>query len=421
MVFSPPKSKDNPFRLWYSTPGISAVWNEHLPIGYGRLGEMVRGGIPSDMVYINEDSFWSGGPMDRVNPSATESLDRMRPWLLQGAISDATLEADLGISGVPSSMRQYMAGGDFQIVFQNQTGNASSYERWLDLSDGTAGTHYSLGGITYEHEYLASNPADVLADIYVASAYWPMGHVWLLQHVYKHYLYTGNEAFLGKHWQMMLDAAQFYTETLDDFNGWKVTNPSISADNSYKNGNADVALTIGALMEWIEDYEESEPGHRHFSPLYGLFTGSETTPADPKIWNATGVFNLYHYDRPVFSRHAGRYVPARVPVVDEDLTNEEVLQEQDVQRPVIVDEFGAIWWTPINRPPANTSVSEDNDDYSASESDNYMKSDDAQESKTIHEEVDFQDNELDDWAYTGSTVSLSSGSRSRRTCCEKVD
>ncbi len=45
----------------------------------------------------------------------------------------------LGLIGLPSSMREFMPAGDFQISFQGQS-SASGYERWLDLSDGTAGS-----------------------------------------------------------------------------------------------------------------------------------------------------------------------------------------------------------------------------------------------------------------------------------------
>ena len=51
---------DNTARLWYDKP--AKIWLEALPIGNGRLGGMVFGGVQTDEIQLNEDSFWSGGP-----------------------------------------------------------------------------------------------------------------------------------------------------------------------------------------------------------------------------------------------------------------------------------------------------------------------------------------------------------------------
>ena len=51
---------DTSLRLWYREP--AAVWNEALPIGNGRLGAMVFGGIANETIQLNEETLWSGGP-----------------------------------------------------------------------------------------------------------------------------------------------------------------------------------------------------------------------------------------------------------------------------------------------------------------------------------------------------------------------
>jgi alpha-L-fucosidase 2 len=165
--FSPPNSNANPLRLWYSTSG--SLWNDSMPIGNGRLGGMIRGLVSTELISINEDSLWSGNLLNRINPSAEDSLSRIKPWLLRGDPSDAELESNLGVSGVPSSMREYMPGGDFQIYFQNQS-LPKGFERWLDLGDGTAGVYYTAGSVAYKREYFASNPSDVLAVRLTASS-----------------------------------------------------------------------------------------------------------------------------------------------------------------------------------------------------------------------------------------------------------
>lgn len=164
--FSPPNSKSHPLRLWYSR--ASTYWNDSMPIGNGRLGGMIRGVTSTELISINEDSFWAGTALDRLNPDAKGALTRIQPWLLQGNVSEATLESNLGLCGLPSSMREYMPGGDFQIVFQGQS-SAKNYERWLDLEDGTAGLYYTAGSTTYKREYFASNPMGLIAVRLTAS------------------------------------------------------------------------------------------------------------------------------------------------------------------------------------------------------------------------------------------------------------
>lgn len=165
--FAAPNSKANPSRIWF--PAVGKYWNDSLPIGNGRLGGMVKSDSSTELIYINEDTLWSGGPLKRINQNAQSSLKRVQQLLLQGDIAQATLESNLGLSGTPSSMREYMPGGDFQIFFQNQTGSVSGYERWLDLEEGVAGLYYKRGGVTYKREYLVSEPAKVMAVRLTAS------------------------------------------------------------------------------------------------------------------------------------------------------------------------------------------------------------------------------------------------------------
>ena len=58
----------HPHVLWYDRP--AKHWVEALPLGNGRLGAMVYGGIESDTIQLNEDTFWSGSPYNNVNPKA---------------------------------------------------------------------------------------------------------------------------------------------------------------------------------------------------------------------------------------------------------------------------------------------------------------------------------------------------------------
>src|SRR4030095_13953615 len=68
--------------LWYDKP--AAKWDEALPVGNGRLGAMVFGGVEHERLQLNEDSMWSGGPQDADNPGALPALPRIRELLFAG-------------------------------------------------------------------------------------------------------------------------------------------------------------------------------------------------------------------------------------------------------------------------------------------------------------------------------------------------
>src|SRR5512136_182541 len=62
--------------LFYRQP--AQKWDEALPVGNGRLGGMVFGGVPRERIQLNEDTFWSGGPYDPINDEALQFLPQVR-------------------------------------------------------------------------------------------------------------------------------------------------------------------------------------------------------------------------------------------------------------------------------------------------------------------------------------------------------
>ena len=76
-------------RLWYQKP--AEVWEEALPLGNGRMGAMVFGGIRQERIQVNEESIWYGGPVDRINPDALEHLEEIREHIFAGRIQKKTL------------------------------------------------------------------------------------------------------------------------------------------------------------------------------------------------------------------------------------------------------------------------------------------------------------------------------------------
>src|SRR5580692_7950705 len=73
--------------LWYAQP--AAKWTEALPIGNGRMGAMVFGGVTDERIQFNEDSLWKGKPHDYVRAGAHDHLAEVRELLFQGKTKQA--------------------------------------------------------------------------------------------------------------------------------------------------------------------------------------------------------------------------------------------------------------------------------------------------------------------------------------------
>ena len=124
--------------LWYAQP--AAKWTEALPIGNGRLGAMVYGGIEKEQLQINEDTLWSGGPHDYSNPEAYPHLATVRGLLDKGQYNEAEAEAEK-MMGVPIGQMAYQPLGDLFLKFP-QGGEASNYRRELDLRNAVCTVSY---------------------------------------------------------------------------------------------------------------------------------------------------------------------------------------------------------------------------------------------------------------------------------------
>ncbi len=159
---------------------------------------------------------------------------------------------------------------------------------------------------------------------------------WLCNHLWEHYLFTKDKAYLADVYPILKGAAVFYKATLvkDPKTGWLVTSPSVSPENGFRLPNGKHASVVmgptidnqivrelyqavmssneilnlqdsfamalaadmkqllppvvvsksGRVMEWLEDYEEVEPKHRHVSHLYGLYPANFISPVSTPEW-----------------------------------------------------------------------------------------------------------------------------------------
>ena len=173
-------------------------------------------------------------------------------------------------------------------------------------------------------------------DNWIPATIWTMGAAWLCTHLWMHYSYTQDLEFLKWAYPVMAEAALFFVDFLEEKDGYLVTNPSLSPENVYilpsgEQGCCCMGATMdleilrelftgckkaaeilgdavdeaeipdvsdmrklqkeinaaleklppiridstGRVMEWMEEYEEAEPGHRHVSQLYGLYPSDQ--------------------------------------------------------------------------------------------------------------------------------------------------
>lgn len=148
--------------LWYRQPAES--WDQALPCGNGALGGMLFGGTQTEHIQLNEESVWSGGPMDRLNPDARATLPEIRELLRQNRIQEAQDLAVETLSGVPDSSRAYQTLGDLYIKQTDAEPfeKVSSYRRSLNLETGELSVHFNSCDTDYTRTVFASVHDQVL-------------------------------------------------------------------------------------------------------------------------------------------------------------------------------------------------------------------------------------------------------------------
>ena len=210
-----------------------------------------------------------------------------------------------------------------------------------ESAQGTARTLYECRGWTVHHNtdlWRMAGPVDS------ASYVWPLGGAWLSQHLWQHYLYTGDQAFLKTAYPALKGAADFFLDFLVEHPkyGWMVCAPSMSpeqgppgtgtmitagctmdivldaltsvlsatqllypANTSYRDSLQSMIkrlppMQIGKhnqLQEWLADVDDPNNDHRHVSHLYGLYPSNQISPyAHPQLFQAAKRSLLYRGD-----------------------------------------------------------------------------------------------------------------------------
>ncbi|MEZ8221860.1 alpha-L-fucosidase 2 [Candidatus Fervidibacteria bacterium JGI MDM2 JNZ-1-D12] len=161
--------------LWYRQPARN--WNEALPLGNGRLGAMVFGGVEKERLQLNEDTMWSGYPYDPTNQDAFQYLDKVRQLVFEGKYQEAERIADRFMMGIVRAgdkvyapfrrLMAYQPLADLWLEFPHSS-ETQDYRRELDLDEAIARVSYRVGDVRFWREMFISAVDQVLA-IHIAS------------------------------------------------------------------------------------------------------------------------------------------------------------------------------------------------------------------------------------------------------------
>ncbi|MCR4900504.1 MAG: glycoside hydrolase family 95 protein, partial [Treponema sp.] len=102
-------------KLLFNKP--PARWEEYLPLGNGRLGCMVKAHPCNEVLQLNEEGIWSGGPQDRTNPDTKKYLEKIRSLVNEGRVLEAQSLGFEAMSATSFNERAYQTAGDFHIDF----------------------------------------------------------------------------------------------------------------------------------------------------------------------------------------------------------------------------------------------------------------------------------------------------------------
>ncbi len=154
-----------PLTLWYRQP--TSAWREALPVGNGRLGCMVFGGVARERLALNEDTVWSGAPIPVPDdPGLAEGIDEVRRLLFQGQYAEAEKLLWKIIRPVSKFHDRHFGSaevlGNLDLRFDGPDA-ASDYRRDLDLDTAIARTRFVRDGVTHTREVFSSAPDQVIA------------------------------------------------------------------------------------------------------------------------------------------------------------------------------------------------------------------------------------------------------------------
>ncbi len=148
--------------LWYNQPATH--WLQALPVGNSQLGAMVYGGVDTEEIQLNEETFWSGSPHNNNSPEAKAHLQEVRELIFQGREQEAHAIIDQYFFKGPHGMR-FLPMGSVKLSFDygiSEPLQPTNYQRDLSLGNALNTTTYQVGGVNYQRTVFASQADPVI-------------------------------------------------------------------------------------------------------------------------------------------------------------------------------------------------------------------------------------------------------------------
>ena len=154
--------------LWFRQPAAS--WNEALPVGNGRLGAMVFGGVSEERLQLNEESIWTHSGDYKDKPEGYKYLSKIRKLLFEGHYIQAQKMCSdhLLAKRLPSGTNTYQTLGNIRIHFEGVE-PAADYRRELQLDKAVVTTSFVSGRVRYTRTVFSSSPAQAIVMLATAS------------------------------------------------------------------------------------------------------------------------------------------------------------------------------------------------------------------------------------------------------------
>ena len=148
-------------KLWFREP--AANWNEALPVGNGRLGAMVFGGVENERLQLNEETVWSKGGFPEDKEDGYKEISGIRKLLFEGKYVEAEKMCmeHLMLERMPSGFSTYQTLGDLNLAFEGLK-SPSAYKRELLLDSALVRTSFDAGGVKHSRTVFSSAADQVL-------------------------------------------------------------------------------------------------------------------------------------------------------------------------------------------------------------------------------------------------------------------
>ena len=158
------KPPTDPLSLWYVKPATR--WEQATPVGNGRLGAMVYGGVGKEIIQLNEESIWAGPPVPEMSGDISTTIDEVRALLFAGKYVEAQkLQQSTMAPRITPRSYQTLGKLDFDFGVDDR---ATQYRRDLNLDTAIATTQYSIGNVDYLRQVTVS-PVDQVIVVRISA------------------------------------------------------------------------------------------------------------------------------------------------------------------------------------------------------------------------------------------------------------